>query len=499
MSSIRGKRLKWNTISSLTFQLTTFACGFILPRLILSTYGSQVNGLVNSITQFLHIIAFLELGVGAVVQSSLYKPLADGDRLLTSQIIKSAGNFFSKIAIILSVYICILIAVYPLMVNQDFGLIYTATLIIAIGISSFAQYYFGVVDRLLLAADQHGYIQYNAQTATLIVNTLLCALFIKLGASIHIVKLTTSLVYLVRPLILRIYVNKHYDIDRKIKLTGEPIKQKWNGIAQHVAAVVLDQTDVIVLTALSTLTNVSIYSVYQLVVNGVKNLLVSLTSGFQSLMGEYIAREQETELRSLFDWTEWLMHTGTTVIFGCTGMLVVPFVTVYTNGVNDANYAVPLFAALITIAHAGHCLRLPYNLLILAAGHYRQTQHNYIIAATLNIVLSAATVKVWGLIGVAIGTLVAMAYQTVWMAFYDSKAILKGVFKSFLKHAMVDVITVALGVIATVNIPLLSVTYRSWVMQASLVFVIWVTIAIGVNLVCYKEKVMQLKRKLLHR
>lgn len=497
--SVRSKRLKWNTISSLTFQLTTLACGFILPRLILGTYGSQVNGLVNSITQFLHIIAFLELGVGAVVQSSLYKPLADGDHILTSQIIKSAGNFFTKIAIILSVYICILIGVYPLLVNKSFGFLYTATLIIAIGISSFAQYYFGVVDRLLLAADQHGYIQYNAQTATLIVNTLLCALFIKLGASIHIVKLTTSLVYLIRPVILRIYVNKHYDIDRKIELAGEPIKQKWNGIAQHVAAVVLDQTDVIVLTALSTLTNVSIYSVYQLVVNGVKNLLVSLTSGFQSLMGEYIARGQTNELRSLFDWTEWLMHTGTTLVFGCTGMLIVPFVRVYTNGVNDANYAVPLFAALITIAHAGHCLRLPYNLLILAAGHYKQTQHNYIITASINIILSVATVKIWGLIGVAIGTLVAMAYQTVWMAIYDSRSILPGVLKSFAKHVGVDALIVVLGVLATWKIRLSSITYRAWVMEAVVVFIIWAAISIVVNLVFYRDKVKSLTSKLLHR
>lgn len=499
MSSTRGKRLKWNTISSLTFQLTTLACGFILPRLILGTYGSQVNGLVNSITQFLHIIAFLELGVGAVVQSSLYKPLSEGNNLLTSQIVKSADIFFSRIAIILSIYICILIVLYPSLVNKEFSFLYTATLIIAIGISSFAQYFFGVVDRLLLTADQHGYIQYNAQTATLIVNTILCALFIKLGASIHIVKLTTSLVYLFRPVILRIYVNKHYAIDRKVKLTGEPIKQKWNGIAQHVAAVVLDQTDIIVLTAFSTLTNVSVYSVYQLVVSGVKNLFVSLTSGFQSLMGEYIAKEQSRELKSLFDWTEWLIHTGATVIFGCTAMLVVPFVRVYTNGVNDANYAVPLFAVLITLAHAGHCLRLPYNLLILAAGHYKQTQHNYIIAASINILLSITTVRIWGLIGVAIGTLVAMFYQTIWMAMYDSKAILSGVFHSFLKHIGVDAATVFLGVFASIKIPLASLTYRSWIIQAVLVFMIWAAVSGTVNLVFYREKVIRLGSKMIRR
>lgn len=57
------KRLIYNTISSLFFQVTTIVCGFILPRLILNAFGSNVNGLVNSITQFLGIISFLELFV----------------------------------------------------------------------------------------------------------------------------------------------------------------------------------------------------------------------------------------------------------------------------------------------------------------------------------------------------------------------------------------------------------------------------------------------------
>ena len=76
--------------------------------------------------------------------------------------------------------------------------------------------------------------------------------------------------------------------------------------------------------------------------------------------------------------------------------MIVDFVRVYTYGINDADYIQPLFAVLITIANAGHCLRLPYNILILAAGHYKQTQSNYIIAMILNIVVSIATVKMWG-------------------------------------------------------------------------------------------------------
>lgn len=171
---MREKRLFYNTVSSLVFQLTTIICGFILPRLILNAFGSEVNGLVNSITQFLGVISFLELGVGAVVQSALYKPLAEKRQDDVSKIISSANKFFTRLGQILLAYVIVLVVVYPRFAGKNFGFAYTATLIVAISISSFAQYFFGIVNRLLLTADQRGYIQYNAQTLAVICNTVAC-------------------------------------------------------------------------------------------------------------------------------------------------------------------------------------------------------------------------------------------------------------------------------------------------------------------------------------
>ena len=158
----------------------------------------------------------------------------------------SANNFFQRLAQILFIYVLILMLVYPLIANQNLGFLYTATLIAAISISSFAQYYFGIANALLLNADQRGYIQYNAQTVTVVLNTAVCAVMISMNGTIQMVKLATSLIYLARPLALHFYVKRHYQIDWKIKYTEEPIKQKWNGVAQHIAAVVLDGTDTIV-------------------------------------------------------------------------------------------------------------------------------------------------------------------------------------------------------------------------------------------------------------
>lgn len=500
---MRKKLLAQNTVSSLIAQITALICGFILPRLFLQHFGSEVNGLVNSITQFLSVISFLELGVGAVVQSSLYKPLAEKDNQQISKVMVSANKFFQRLAQILLVYVVVLMLVYPLIANQDFGFLYTATLIAAISISSFAQYYFGIVNALLLNADQHGYIQYNAQTITIILNTLVCAVMISMNGTVQMVKLATSLIYLARPLALHIYVSRHYRIDWKIEYTDEPIKQKWNGVGQHVAAVVLDGTDTIVLTVFSTLSNVSIYSVYFLVVKGVKTLFVSMTNGIQALMGDLWAKRELDQLKNIFAWVEWSIHTGTTYVFSCTAALIVPFVKVYTFGINDANYIQPVFAILLTLANAMHCLRLPYNIMVLAAGHYKQTQKNYIIVAVLNIVISVITVKAWGLIGVAVGTLTAMAYQTIWLAVYDSKHYIFWPLKNVAKQFAVDALSVTIVIVVGSQMSLKDISYISWTFMAVKIAVVALIIVAGMNALFYKNRVNQLvsqiRRKIYNR
>jgi O-antigen/teichoic acid export membrane protein len=492
----RKKRLAYNTFSSLFYQITTIVCGFIMPRLVLTAFGSGVNGLVQSVTQFLGIISFLELGVGAVVQSSLYKPLAEHDENHISRIIKSAKKFFRTIAGVLVVYVIFLVIFYPYFVKKDFGYIYTATLIVAISISFFAQYYFGIVNRLLLVADQRGYVQYNVQTVSVILNTSLCFLLIKFGFGIHAIKLMTSLIYLLQPIIIHLYVKKHYNINDKITFTKEPIKQKWNGIAQHVAAVVLDGTDVIVLTVFSTLSNVSVYSVYFLVIKGIKTLLLSMTNGIQALIGELWAKKELRQLNDLFGWIEWTIHTGTTYVFACTAALVVPFVEVYISGIIDANYIQPMFALLFTLAHAMHCLRLPYNIMVLSAGHYKQTQRNYIFAAIINIVVSVLTVKVWGLIGVAIGTLAAMTYQTTWLAIYNSKQFIFWSLKKVAKQFMVDFLGMLLIIVIGNQIFLKELSYIGWFNMAIKVAVLAMFVVAGLNFIFYREKLNLLANKI---
>lgn len=487
---MRKRLLKYNTISSFLLQIVTIICGFIVPQLILSKYGSETNGLVNSINYYLNFLSLLELGIGSIVQSALYKPLAERDYDLVSKIIISGNSFFKKIAYALACYIVVLIFTYPHFINTEFDFQYTAALIIAIGISFFSQFYFGVIERILLTADQKGYIQYICQILTLVLNTIACVVLIELNASIQIVKLVSSLIFLIRPIILRLYVRKKYKLNRKLKNFSEPLTQKWNGIAQNVAYVVLENTDVIVLSSLSTLTNVSIYSVYHLVIYGVKQLVFAMIAGLQSLFGNLWANNEIETLRLLFKRIEWVIHTVVIILFGATSTLIVPFVSIYTRGISDADYIVPVFALLLTIANAMHCLRLPYQIMISACNHYKQTQICHIIAAIINIVISVVTVYRFGLVGVAIGTLVAMLYQTIWMAFYNSRSLICWSIIIFFKHMSVDVIVFSIGYFVTKYFtPQVCDSYIQWALIGVGNVIAWLVISFVVNRLVYKEEI----------
>ena len=74
-----------------------FVCNLILPRLILSNYGSAYNGMVSSITQFLNLVSLLRLGVAGAVRASLYKPLAEKNKEKTGKIVKASQLFMKRI------------------------------------------------------------------------------------------------------------------------------------------------------------------------------------------------------------------------------------------------------------------------------------------------------------------------------------------------------------------------------------------------------------------
>lgn len=470
---MRSKRAIYNIITNLAMQVAAIVYGFVIPKIIIDYFGSDVNGLVSSITQFLAYITLLESGFGPVVKAAFYKPIANKDNNVIASIIKTSEKFFRRIALIFVLYIIILCVVFPLIAKADFDAIFTISLVAIIAISTFAEYYFGMAYRLFLQAKQKTYIVSIIQAVTYILSVVAVVILALLGCNILVIKLVSGLIFVIRPLAQNIYVKRKYNIKFDGASSNYPIKQKWDGLAQHIAAVIHGNTDVTVLTIFTTLAEVSVYSVYYLVIAGVKRIVQSFNNGLDASFGDMIAKKEDDNLRKKFSAYELLYMIIATIVFTTTIVMITPFVEVYTKGVTDADYIRPLFGCLLAVSEFIWAIRLPYSSIALAAGHFKETRKGAWIEAIVNIVLSVILVFHFGLIGVAIGTIVAMLIRTVEFVYHANKYILKRSVWSSVGKIAVSVITTAVVVfvMSFVNFESLD-SFGAWIIRALVVFII---------------------------
>ena len=180
----RKKYFIYNTLGSILNQLILIMSGFLLPRAMLSVYGSEINGLVSSITQFLGFISFMQAGVGVVVQSAFYKPLSNNKIDEISKIYCSAQKFFRHIAVIFVLYTIGVAIIYPFITNIPLSKSYVSLLVFVISINLFAQYYFGLTNSILLNAAQKAYIPLFFQSIVTVLNVVISLILIYSGSTV---------------------------------------------------------------------------------------------------------------------------------------------------------------------------------------------------------------------------------------------------------------------------------------------------------------------------
>lgn len=491
---MRSKKAIKNIAASVMQQIVTIICGLIVPRAIIETFGSSVNGLISSITQFLAYITLLEAGIGPVIKAALYKPIANKNKKQIENILKASQRFFRIISGIFIVYLIILCIIYPIIVSSEFATGYTISLILIISISTFAEYFLGMVYKLYLQAEQKTYVTSIIQITTTLLNAFVVVVLIKFGSSIQVVKLISSLVFVLRPILQNIYVTRKYKINLNEVKEKYNLKQKWDGLAQHIASVVHTNTDVVILTIFAGTSEVSVYTVYLFVINGIKNIVQSLTGGVDASFGDMIAKEEYENLNRSFRIYELFYITLITVIYTISAVTIIPFIRIYTAGITDADYYRPIFALIMIIAEFIWSIRLPYNEMALAAGHFKQTKRGAWIEVFTNLIISIILVFKFGMIGVAIGTLMAMLIRTIEFIYYTSKHILRRKQSENVKRMTILIvemlIIIPMGLWISKHLVINS--YIDWIVLATIIGIISMSAICFTNGMIYRKDLKEL-------
>ena len=477
-----------NMLATIASELVTLVIGLVLPRMMIMYYGSACNGLVCSIAQFLGFSALFRAGIGGAVRASLYKPIAEKNYDSINEVLSATSSYMHKIGGCVGVYVIIFSLVYPFLVMDEYDWFFSFSLVVIMGVTAFADNFWGIKYKILLQADQKFYIEITSAFITNAFSGLTAIILIANGFPIHFVKIATVSVYLINPLFLSLYVKKHYVVDWNVPAKVNVIKNRWNAFFQQLASIFNQNVALVLLTLLQPLKEISVYAVHYMVVMNIGKIVNSCVSGINSTYGDMIAKNESENLRKKFFFTEWMLYAVSITFFSVTSVMLPSFVAIYTHSVKDVEYVRPFFALIMVFVTMFLSIRIPYQMLVEAAGKFKETRNGAIFEVVINVISSIIFIKIFGLIGVLYGALLSGIIRTIEYAIYSVSKILKvtpiHIFKHFLVVISTFLLCIKFGsliISADIN------NVFSWCLNSLVVFLMTLCIVLGASVIFFRE------------
>ena len=425
MGKIRGNTLGSkkgfkNLIFGVWAQVITIGMGILIPRLVLVNLGSEANGLMSSVSSVLSYMTLLEAGVGTATVQALYKPFGESDRDGINGIMAATDYFYKKTGCIYLCFVVILSVVYTVFVETSISKTSVFLVVIMAGMSGVLSYFFQGKYKLFLIAEGKNYVITNISTIITVGVNLSKVLALVAGGNVVLIQSIYFLFNFIQMMVLLAYMKKNYSwINLKVEPNYGAISQKKAVLIHQVTELIFNNTDVIVLTAFTSLKTVSVYSMYAMIFGMVKAVAVVFSDSFSYMLGQ--SYNDKKRFHKLFNAYEIYNMAITFAFFCVASILMLPFLKLYTNGINDINYIDPYVLWLFVTFYLLQNGRKASQTVINIAQHFEKTKWRTVTEAIINLVCSVILTAKLGIYGVLWGTVLALLYRTNDVIFYTAK------------------------------------------------------------------------------
>ena len=422
---MKKKQVFINLFSGIIGQIITITLGVILPKLFITSFGSEVNGLLSSVNQFYTYIGLLEAGVGTATLQALYAPIARNDKKKINEILSATNLYYYKTGFFYGIAILLFAFLFPIFIDTQIDYKVVFLVILLSGLGNVIIYFFHGKYKILLNADGRGYIVTNIATFVTIISSLCKIILIMSGFDIVIVQFSFFIINILQVFLFSLYIKKSYKwIDLKEKPDFDSISKKSSVLIHQLSYLVFSNTDIILLTLFCDLKTVSVYTLYNLLFSSVSNLLTTLNNSVTYVLGQ-VFEENFKKFLELVDCYELYYTMLNFVCYTITLLFAIPFFEIYTKGITDANYIDFNLVILFIIINVLISSRTAMSNIINISGRFKETQNRSILEAVINLIVSFIAIFKYGMYGVLIGTIVALLYRTNDIVIYSNIHILK--------------------------------------------------------------------------
>lgn len=431
---MRIKSSFYNSITAVISSLITMIIGLVVNKIFLQYLGTEYLGLNGLFTNIISMLSVAEMGIGSAIIFSLYKPIAENDVAK----IKSLMNFYKKCYIRIAIVIASIgILIIPMLklIVKDYNIPINMYIVYAMFLIESVVSYLLIYKRSIIYANQKNYIINIVHIGYSILMNLFCLLALCTTKSYYLFLLIKIVFRILENLIVSKIAEKKYSYLREKNVeklddgTYKEIIKKVKALVIHqVVGFTVKGLDNIIISTFFGLTAVGLCSNYTMLTSACATIggqiLASLTASIGNLLVEN-NKEKSYDIYKKIYFMDFCLAT-----FLATGLMNVAndFITVWIG--KEYLYAnVIVFVFVLEFFYRQ--MRSATAIFKEAAGICYEDRFVPIIEALVNAIASIIFLKIAGIAGVFIGTILS---QMVIHLYSYPKFVFKKLFSKELKE-----------------------------------------------------------------
>ncbi|MBR1503841.1 MAG: sugar transporter [Prevotella sp.] len=305
----RTKRTLQNSRMSLVLFLVQIFVGFYSRKIFLDYLGTEVLGLNNTLGNILSFMNLAELGIGVAMATSLYKPIHEEDQKTICEIISVQGWLYRRVALLILIAGFAVMALLPFIFpNTECGLAYVY--------SSFVVFLFGTLTsywwnyrQVLISADQKNYkLQPWMHVVRYAVMGLQIFSLCVLDWGIWGWLFWTLVGNVVTVFVINAVLKNEYPWLHQSRVKGRELLNKYHQLivmtkqlfVHKLATFVLEQTTPLVIYAYVSLSMVTHYANYMIIVGYVATSVGVVFAGMSASIGSLVAENNKRHTLEVF-------------------------------------------------------------------------------------------------------------------------------------------------------------------------------------------------------
>lgn len=405
-------------LAGFSCQLVAIGLSFVCRTFFAQLLSKEYLGLSGLFTNIIAVLALSELGLGSVIIVNLYKPLAEDNEIRVCKLMNFYRFAYHLIGLFIVFCGIVLIPFIKYLVKTKVEIPYLELYFMLFIFQSASSYFFSYKQSILTASQNEYICTIVRQIFNILLNVLqiifllltrnymaylLIAIFTNLGTNVAL----SMIVDRKFP-----YLKKSRKLFLKKGEKRELLKNVSSMMLHKIGNVVTNSTSNILISSMIGITVAGLYSNYSLLINVLLQMVTIIFCAVSASIGDFNARKSGKEANELYNalnlFSYWIFGTSSICMFS----LVQPTIKLWLG----ESFLLDQSCVFLIVVNyfLNGIFRIPATF-VDVSGLYTKTKFKPIAMAIINLVTAIVCLKLWGLSGIFLGTLISYISIGIWV------------------------------------------------------------------------------------